>query len=96
MAGALLATDGGGRRQEAETWQTLDVALYMMGVAHLDAHHLVAATDAEHRGALPMCLNDGLRHPVATQLVEIVDGRLRPRQDDDVGLLDLLYVITII
>ncbi len=53
------------------------------------------ATDAEHGGPLPVRPDDGLGTAVAAQLVEVAQRRLRSRQDDDVGLKDVVGVVGI-
>ena len=50
----FLATHRGGDGEETEAWETLDVALHMIGVANLDTHKLVAATDAQYRCPIAM------------------------------------------
>ena len=85
LAGDLVASHRGGDGQEAEARQALDVTLHVVGVAHLDAHQLIAAADAEHRGALATGPDDGLGTAVAPQLAEVAEGRLGAGQDDDVG-----------
>ena len=92
MAGDLLAAHRGGDGQEAEAWEALNVALHMIGIANLDAHELVAATDAEHRSTVAMSLDDGLGATVAAQFHEVVERRLRAGQDDDVRPTDVVDV----
>ena len=75
----FLATHRGGDGEEAEAREALDVALHMMGVANLDAHELVAATDAQYGSTIAMSLNDGLSTAVTTQFIEIVEGRFCTR-----------------
>ena len=95
LAGALGATHGGGDGEKAEAWKALDVALNMIGVAHLDTHHLITATDAQHRRPFAVGSDDGLRTTIATQLVEVVERRLGTRQDDDIGLEQVVDIIGI-
>ena len=40
-----------------------------------------------------MSANDSLCHSVSSQFVEVVKGSLSAGDDDDVGLLESLYVI---
>ena len=95
MAGDLPATHRGGDGQEAEAWEALDVALHMVGIANLDAHELVAATDAQYGSTIAMSLDDGLGTAVATQFIEVVERRFGARQDDDVRLVDIVHVVRI-
>ena len=75
----FLAAHCGGDRKEAEAWETSDVALHMVGIANLDAHELVAATDAQYGSTIAMSLDDGLSTAVTTQFIEIVEGRFCTR-----------------
>ena len=95
MTGDLLAAHRGGDGQEAEAWEALDVALHMIGIANLDAHELVAATDAQYGSTIAMSLDDGLGTAVATQFIEVVERRFGARQDDDVRLVDIVHVVRI-
>ena len=95
MAGELGATHGGGDGQKAETRKALDVSLDMIGVAHLDTHHLITATDAQYRHPFTVGTDDGLRTTVATQLVEVVERGLGARQDDDISLEQVVDIIGI-
>ena len=42
-----------------------------------------------------MSANDSLSHSVSSQFIEVVKGSLSAWDDDDVGLLEILYVIGI-
>ena len=95
LAGEFLAAHGGGCGQKRQTKQTLDIALHMIGIAHLDTHHLITSTDAQHRCSIAMGTDDGLGTTIATQLVEIVECRLGSRQNDDIGLRDIIHIIGI-
>lgn len=66
-----------------------------IGVAHLDTHHLITATDAQYRRPFTVGTDDGLRTTVATQLVEVVERGLGARQDDDISLEQVVDIIGI-
>ena len=59
------------------------------GVVDRVAEHLVAAADAEDRRARRGARRERAIEPRGAQPREILDGRLRPRHDDEVGALDV-------
>ena len=67
----------------------------MIGVAHLDAHHLVASTDSQHRSPVSMSLDDSLGTSVTTQFVEIMKCGFSTRKDDNICLADIIDVVGI-
>ena len=95
LAGNLLPAHYCGYWKQTEAWQSFNVSLYMVGVTHLDAHHLVAAADAEHCCPFTVCFDDSLRTSIAAELIEVVQGGFGARQNDDVGLVKVIHIIGI-
>ena len=91
----LLFREPGHYGQQAEAGQSFDIAFDMIGVAHLEPHHLIAAADAHHRRAVAMGADNGLRHAVAAQLGEIGQRILRAGKQDDIGLAEFVRIIRI-
>ena len=65
LTGLFLLGDCGACGQKSQTGQALYVALNVIGIKHLNAHHLIATADAKHRGTLAMSPHDGLGTSVA-------------------------------
>ena len=93
LARLLVTVHCGGRGQQPQARQALDVAFHVVRVEHFHAHHLVAATDAQHCRPLAMGPDDGLGTAVAPQFIQVMQGGFGARQDDDVGLLDILSIV---
>ena len=73
LAGALLTTHSSGRWQKTKARESLNIALHMIRVAHLDAHHLITATDAQNGSPFTMGSNNGLGTAITTKFVEIIE-----------------------
>ena len=73
LAGAFLTAHGGGRWQKAKTWESLNITLHMIWVAHLDAHHLITATDTQYGSPFATGADNSLGAAITTELIKIVE-----------------------
>ena len=96
LSGHLLTAHRRRDRQQAKTGQTFDVTLHVLRIAHLDPHHLIAATDTKHGSAMAMGLQYGLCTTVTAQFIKVVERRLRAGQDDDICLSEVVGIVCII
>ena len=82
-------------RQQSKTGQPFYLPFHVVGVEHFLPHQLIAAADAQHDSSLTMGTDDGLRHSVAAQFIEVGKGTLATGQDDDIRLRQFVGVVGI-
>ena len=82
----LVAAEHGLDVEQPETGHPGGLALDAIGIGDALAQHLIAAADAEHRAAAAMVGRDVDIPALFPQEGEIGDGRLGPRQDDEVSV----------
>ena len=95
LLGGLLRSHHGRDIQKSQTRKLRNAALYAVRIGNGLPKHLITATDTYYERTVLMSANDSLSHSVSSQFVEVVKGGLSAWDDDDVGLLKILYVIGI-
>ena len=65
----------------------------MIGIANLPTHQLVTSTNAHYRGTFAVGTDDGLRHSVAAQLIQIGQSAFRTGQQDDIRFHQLVRIV---
>ena len=67
----------------------------MLRVEQQLPHHLIPSTDAHHRSPTLVRLQHGLCHSAMPEFIQVIDGTLASRQQNDVGLLHLVGTMSI-
>ena len=82
-------------RKQAQPRHCFNGPFYVVRVADLLAHHLVAAADAQYRGSFAPRAQNGLGNAVAPDFIQVIEGALAARQEKDISLGQFLHVVAI-
>ena len=82
--------------KKSQSRQLADLSLHSFRIVNLKSHQLISPPNSHYSHPFPMRTQDSLRHPVPSQLIQVIQSAFAARKQNNISFGQIFRIISII